>query len=176
MRPEVKVSISSKLEHAAKLAAIIEDGFHINSRWIRLEAAKATDRLRPVTHYMQENFDDIEMADYHTLYIEPGDHLKGALIETGVALRAGKYVWIAGDGHGVEVPIPGAEPVDGQPAMMRIPHKDILPWGYYRKQIRIVISLKQAFSEMRAINSTPTKTSEGVLISVPTFLMLAHSA
>jgi hypothetical protein len=168
MRQEIKVSISSKLGHALKLAAIKEDGFHINSRWIRLEAARATDRLRPVTHWLDENFDDIEMAYYHILYVEPGDHLKTALIEVGVALRANKFVWIAGDGHGLEVPLPGGNPGD----TITLPHRDVLPWGKFAKQIRLVSSLANAFKEMRSINSAPIKNSEGVLSVVPKFATL----
>lgn len=149
MRPEIKVYIASKLEHAAKLRDVRHDGFHINARWIdTAEIHQKT--LKPVTHWQQENFDDIEAAHFCILYVEPGDKLKGALVELGYAIRAGKQIWIAGDGHGVEVPVPGAEPVADGPALMRVPHKDVLPWGRYAQNVHIVLSLDRAFKEIRA--------------------------
>jgi hypothetical protein len=109
MRPEIKIYIAAKVEHAAKLAALSKDGFHFNARWIHM-AALGAESMKPVTHWQQENFDDIEAAHFVIFYVEPGDKLKGALMEIGYAIRAGKHVWIVGDGHGVEIPIPG-EPV-----------------------------------------------------------------
>jgi hypothetical protein len=167
MRPEIKVYIAAKLEHAPKLAAIRQDGIHINARWIDMAEA-ARQRLKPVSHWQQENFDDIEAAHFFILYLEPGDKLKGALFELGYAVCAGKKCWIAGDGHGVEVPIlDGAAESDMQ---MRLPHRDILPWCHYRQSIRVVLNLNQAFKEMNAITRTAeTKNSNGVVLPMPTF-------
>lgn len=145
---QIKVYISAKLEHAAKLAALRFDGIHINSRWIEMADA-GRKRMKPVTHWQQENFDDIDMAHFVILYLEPGDHLKGSLFEIGYAIRAGKKVWIAGDGHGVEVPWP-AEAIHGDEPR-RIPHKDIEPWCHYRQQIRVVDSLETAILQIKQI-------------------------
>lgn len=143
MRREIKIYIASKLEHAAKLAALRKDGFHINARWIDT-APIGQQKLKPVTHWQQENFDDIEMADFVILYVEPGDKLKGALVELGVAIRAGKEIWIAGDGHGVEVS------VESDLGAFRLPHRDILPWSLYAQSIRVAASLDEAFSQIKA--------------------------
>ena len=146
MRPEIKVYIASKLEHAHKLAAIRQDGFHINARWIDM-AEIGRKRLKPVTHWQQENFDDIEAAHFFILYLEPGDKLKGALFELGYAVRAGKKCWIAGDGNGVDVPVQDGGPTE----TIRLPHRDIMPWCGYRQSIRTALSLDQVFKEIRAI-------------------------
>lgn len=133
---QIKVYIASKVEHAAKLKSLREDGFHINARWIDT-AVLTQNALKPVTHWQQENFDDICASHYVVFYVEPGDKLKGALVELGYAIAWGKKIWIAGDGHEAEVP-----------------HKDILPWGRYRQNIRIVSSLAEAFKQMRTLTRT----------------------
>jgi len=150
MRHEIKVYIASKLEHAGKLSIIRKDGFHINARWIDM-AEIHRKKMKPVTHWQQENFDDIEAADFVILYVEPGDKMKGALGEIFYAVRAGKQVWIAGDGHGVEIPIPGAAPIGDDQAVMRVPHRDILPWALYKQSFHIVASLDEAFSAIHAL-------------------------
>jgi len=140
---QIKVYIASKREHAAKLAAICMDGIHINSRWIdTVDIGRA--RSKPVTHWQQENFDDIAAAHFVVFYIEPSDDVKGALFEVGYAVGIGKRVWIAGDGHGVEVEVAGAT--------LDLPHKTaLLPWGLYRQAIRISPSLEEALRAIKRL-------------------------
>jgi hypothetical protein len=165
MRPEIKVYIAAKLDHAPKLAAMRVDGIHINARWIHL-AADARKRLTPVTHWQQENFDDIEAAYYFILYCEPGDDLKGAIFEIGHAVRAGKACWIAGNGQdGVDYTPDGAT----EGTSIRIPNKRIMPWGLYRQQIRIVMDIKQAFAEILAMHGPRTTDVKGTIIYPPKF-------
>jgi hypothetical protein len=141
---QIKVYTSAKLEHAAKLKAVSQDGFHFNARW--LDTADAgRQRLKPVTHWQQENFDDIVAAHFFLLYVEPGDHLKGSLVEIGYAIGRGKKCWIAGDGNGVDVI---TEATTGH---VRLPHRDILPWSMYRQRVRVVPSLTVALAQMRAL-------------------------
>lgn len=144
---QIKVYISAKLEHAPKLAALKQDGFHINARWIDL-AKVGRERMKPVTHWQQENFDDIAMAHFVIMYLEPGDKLKGSLFEIGYAIGIGKKVWIAGDGHGVEMALPVQ---DGEDVTIRLPHRDIEPWARYRQSIRVVPSLDEAFTSIRRL-------------------------
>jgi hypothetical protein len=165
MRPEIKVYIASKLEHADKLAAIRKDGFHINARWIDM-AEIHRKKMKPVTHWQQENFDDIEAADYVIFYIEAGDHLKGGIFELGYAVRAGKKIWIAGDGHGVEVTIPDGATGDDVKTM-RVPHKDIFPWGHYAQAIHIAPSLDAAFSQIKAEAFPDNKLNSRGVSTVP---------
>lgn len=139
----LKVYIAAKRRHAAKLVDLDVDGVHVNSRWIELALVEAgRKRSKPVTHWQQENFDDIASSHFVVFYLEPGDELEGALWETGYAAGLGKKIWIAGDGHGVEVDVP-----DGP--TMRLPHRGILPWALYRQQVRIVISLEAAFEAIK---------------------------
>jgi len=140
---EIKVYITSKLRHAEKLSQLRLDGIHINSRWIdtvRMPNA----RKKPVTHWQQENFDDIAASHFVILYLEAGDELEGQLWEAGYACGLGRKIWVAGDGHGVEVDIP-----DQPGATMRLPHRGILPWALYRPQVRVVLSLETAFTMIK---------------------------
>lgn len=152
---QIKVYTSSKLEHAAKLKAADQDGFHFNARW--LDTADAgRQRLKPVTHWQQENFDDIVAAHFFLLYVEPGDHLKGSLVEMGYAIARGKKCWIAGDGNGANFI------TEGNAGVLRLPHKDILPWGSYRQAVRIVPSLAHALGQMREfVRPSTLKNNDG---------------
>lgn len=166
MRPEIKVYIAAKLEHAKKLAAIKQDGFHINARWIDM-AEVGQQRMKPVTHWQQENFDDIEMAHFFIMYLEPGDKLKGALGETFYAIRAGKKIWIAGDGYGVDVPV---NHPNGQTEVIRLPHRDIVPWCFYRQSIRVCLNVEEAFKQIRAlVNPQIIKNLDGSIPEVEQF-------
>ena len=89
-----------------------------------------------------ENFDDIAASHFFVQYLEPGDELEGQLWETGSAAGLGKKIWIAGDGHGVEVEI-------DKGVFKRLPHRGILPWALYRQQVRVVLSLENAFEAIK---------------------------
>lgn len=150
---QIKLYISSKLEHVPKLAALRVDGFHINARWIEMADA-GRKRQKPVTHWQQENYDDIVAAHFFMLYVEPADHLKGSLEETGYAIGKGKRVWIAGNGTSKDDEHWGVvvkpEGFVGEGLGLRVPHKDVMPWGLDTQRIRMVSSIEQAMAEMRA--------------------------
>lgn len=151
---QIKVYISAKLEHAAKLAALQVDGFHINARWIEM-ADLGRKRMKPVTHWQQENFDDIGAAHFFILYAEPSDQLKGSLFEIGYAVGIGKRCWVAGNGVKGAPGDAWAGLVDVTPEgaanSIQVPHKDVLPWGHYRQAIRMAPTLEMAFSQIRQI-------------------------
>ncbi len=100
---QIKVYISAKLEHAKLLATLNVDGFHINARWIEMADA-GRKRMKPVSHWQAENFDDIIAAHVFILYVEPSDQLKGSIFEAGYAVAHGKKVWIAGNGDNCTAP------------------------------------------------------------------------
>ena len=47
--------------------------------------------------FWKENQQDIETADALLLYVEQGDHLKGALVEVGIAIANSVPVYIVGE-------------------------------------------------------------------------------
>lgn len=161
---QIKVYFSAKLEHAAKLAALQVDGFHINSRWIDT-AESGRQKLKPVSHWQQENFDDIEMAHFFILYVEPADHLKGSILEIGHAIRAGKKCWIAGNavhqGDGEYSGMVEYHPPEAANSIL-IPNKDIMPWAMYRQSIKIVPNLEEAFKSIsRYVQQARVVNSDG---------------
>jgi hypothetical protein len=129
--------------------------------------------MKPVTHWQQENFDDINAAHFFILYAEPSDQLKGSLFEIGYAVGIGKHCWIAGNGVKGAAGDAWAGLVDVTPEgaanSIQVPHKDVLPWGHYRQAIRMAPTLERAFSEIRQIvrpdqmvdaNGRPVKAPE----------------
>lgn len=95
----IKVYIASKVRHADMLlalrGAVDSDGIHFNARWVET-CNLAVSSTKPVSHWQRENFDDIERAHAVFCYAEAGEHLKGGLVEVGVAIRAGKPIFIIG--------------------------------------------------------------------------------
>ncbi len=47
--------------------------------------------------FWQENEQDIITADYLLVYVESGDHLRGALVEAGIAIANRVRVIVVGD-------------------------------------------------------------------------------
>ena len=80
---------ASKTVHAPKWRALRAAGYSVNSTWIDEagpgESADLVDLARRC-------IDEAKAADSLLLYCEPGEVLKGALIEAGAALAAGKVV------------------------------------------------------------------------------------
>lgn len=59
------------------------------------EDEEDVDRMAPV--FWRENQEDIENSDALLLYVEPGDHLRGALVEVGIAIANNVPVIIVGE-------------------------------------------------------------------------------
>ncbi len=119
----IKVYIASKIRHAEMLRALRHhvdaDGIHFNGRWV--ETCNLTfNSTKPVSHWQRENFDDIERAHVVFCYAETGEHLKGGLVEIGVAIRAGKPVYLIGQ------TVPAA---DNEAGTKTIYHADYEPWS-----------------------------------------------
>lgn len=110
---QIKVYITAKREHADKLKNLRVDGIHINARWLHMIERGE----QPVTHWLQENFDDAVMSHFVIFYVEAGDKLKTSLIEIGNALAYGKQIFIASD-----------RKLADDPEQQTLPHKDLAPW------------------------------------------------
>lgn len=84
---------ASKTKHAHRWQALRDQGHPVTATWIdeagegqTADYAELADRCRR----------DIEAAEYVLLYCEPGETLKGALVEAGMALALGKPVRCVG--------------------------------------------------------------------------------
>lgn len=141
MPRQIKVYTASKIRHAATLLGLraTHDGFHLNARWLDT-GNLASNSAKPVSHWLEENFDDIRAADYVLVYAEAGEHLKTALVEVGFALAYGKPVYVVGKTDGA---------VSENPEAMLGGHPDFAPWCMYSQLIHRMPTLQAALDHMR---------------------------
>lgn len=93
----MKIYIASKSIHRPYWRAFRDLGHNIISRWIDVEDKYTID---PTGLDFKELWEwcikDVQECDVLVCYVEPGEVLKGALIEVGVALGLGKRVVCVG--------------------------------------------------------------------------------
>ena len=94
----MKIYVASKVKHAPMWVAVrqylLPKGHEIVSTWID-EAGEG--QTTSYTELARRCIDEISACDVLILFCEPGDLLKGALIEVGAALALGKKVAVVGD-------------------------------------------------------------------------------
>jgi len=89
----MRIYISSKVKHAARWQALRDAGAAIISTWIDEAGPGASSDYHNLAHRCIE---EARTADALILYCEPGEILKGALIEVGAALAWGRPVLCVG--------------------------------------------------------------------------------
>jgi hypothetical protein len=90
----MKIYIASKTRHAERWKIIRGSGVPINSTWID-EAG--TGESQDLSDLGSRCIKEAAEADVLILYGEPGEKLKGALIEMGAALAHGRTVFVVGN-------------------------------------------------------------------------------
>ncbi|MES0071850.1 hypothetical protein [Mesorhizobium sp. M0058] len=93
VKSEAMIYTASKTVHAAKWKQLRSDGWPIISTWIDEAGAGETVDFADL---WSRCVDEAANASAVLLYREPGEVLKGAFIEAGVALAAGKPVLAIG--------------------------------------------------------------------------------
>ena len=100
----IKVYIASKLAHAEYFKRLRDDwenqGIDLHARWfdqatLELGGADLTHHDFHIFWLVDE--EDVQDADALILYAKRGDKLRGALVETGMAIAYGKLVIVIGD-------------------------------------------------------------------------------
>lgn len=137
VRP-IKVAVCSKLRHAEKFRKLNKPGIHFNSRWIYM-GVEAKAMAKPASHWMEENFNDIEAADYVICYAEhvestlseniEGELLSMALVEVGYAMKCNKLILCIGN------------------------HISYLPWRAATHRVHFHPTLEDALNWIIKINS-----------------------
>ncbi len=122
---QIKIYVASKLRHAARIKEARSDGFHFNARWLDT-GNLAANAAKPVTHWLEENFDDIRGCDYLIVYAEAGEHLKTAIGEAFYAIAHGKPVFVLGE------------------------HADYVPWCFLSPQVRRATDFEAALNIIRS--------------------------
>lgn len=93
-----RVYMASKMHHAEKWRALYSHHpeIHVVNAWCFLEpfvdASDANARK-----FWQDDFDDIARCHAVIVYAEPGENLRGALVEAGIGLGLDKTIIVVGD-------------------------------------------------------------------------------
>lgn len=88
---------ASKTTHAWRWRALRDTGVPINSTWIDEAGVGETVDFRDL---WARCVGEAAGADALVLYVEPGETLKGALVEVGAALASGVPVYVVGNPDG----------------------------------------------------------------------------
>jgi len=89
------IYVASKTKHARRWVALRDTGVPIVSTWIDEAGPGESVSLQDL---WVRCITEASTADAVLLYTEPGDGLKGALVEVGAALAFGVPVYVVGDG------------------------------------------------------------------------------
>ncbi len=91
----IRVYITAKIIHAQMLteSRVKYDGIYFTAKW-NIVANLSSEKVRPVTYWLNDNFDDIARSDFVIIYAEPHDVLKTSLVEVGYAMAHNKPVYV----------------------------------------------------------------------------------
>ncbi len=89
----MRIYIASKTKHASRWQTARKEGANIISTWID-EAGP--ERIMNMEDLVTRCITEAVGCDILVLYCEPGEVLKGALLEAGAALGVGKKVYCVG--------------------------------------------------------------------------------
>lgn len=127
-----KVYFASKLAKGPLWRGLKEPGIFAHARWLRHNKVGTPDEAEFASEFWLEDHEDVRDADAVVVYAEEGEHLRGALVEAGIALALGVPVYVVG------------------------PHPDYGTWQYHPGVIRVDI-LRQAFELIRNQKRRPLK-------------------
>ena len=92
-----RVYFASKLKHRAKWRALKDMRVHAHARWLRHNEIGTPDTPEFASRFWVEDHEDVAAADYVIVYAEQGEHLRGALVEAGIAIALDVPVLVIGD-------------------------------------------------------------------------------
>ncbi len=94
------VYTASKLRHATMWRELrtLRPDIHFTARWPDIEGL-VPDTPEHAATFWTHDVADVRRADAVLLYAEAGEHLRGGLVEAGVALGLGKQVVVVGGDH-----------------------------------------------------------------------------
>lgn len=94
----LRIYVASKLIHAARWRALCDTTPHVqfHARWLKHNKIGTEDSSKNATEFWREDEKDIQDADLVIVYGELGEHLRGALVEAGMAIAYGVPVFVIG--------------------------------------------------------------------------------
>ena len=95
----LRIYPASKLKHGAMWRELNENspGIFLHARWLKHNRIHTPDTKDNAAKFWLEDAQDIRNADAVFVYAEKDDHLRGALVEAGVAIATGVPVIVIGD-------------------------------------------------------------------------------
>ncbi len=95
----IRVYTASKLKHAAKWRALCAATPHIqaHARWLKHTAMGTPDTADNAAEFWLQDEQDVRDADACLVFAEGDDHLRGALVEAGIAIATGVPVVVVGE-------------------------------------------------------------------------------
>jgi nucleoside 2-deoxyribosyltransferase len=94
----IRVYTATKLRHRQRWKSLRSHGRGITftARWPDLEKDQPSSDDEARSNWLKDE-EDVRKADVVIVYAEDGDHLRGALIEAGMAIALGKTVMVVGE-------------------------------------------------------------------------------
>jgi len=95
----IRVYTASKLAQASMWSALQKQwpGVYFHARWLRHVALGTPDLPENAVRFWVEDQEDVSLADAVLIYAAPTEHLRGALVEAGMAIAKGVPVIVLGD-------------------------------------------------------------------------------
>lgn len=95
----IRVYFASKLHHAPKWRALCAANSHFvaHARWLKHIAIATPDKPEDAPEFWLQDEQDVRDSDVVIVYAEGDDHLRGALVEAGIALACGIPVFVVGE-------------------------------------------------------------------------------
>lgn len=144
--PFLRIYFASKTSHATKWRSIDLESptIKVSGRWVKQVLLDNGDLLQNnhdrhmAARCWVEDREDIQCSDYLVLYAEPSEHLRGGLVEAGIAIE-----------HGVPVICIGNHPDYGSwqwhPQIMRLQSLEHLEAWAKRELDRRIEAMKQTY-------------------------------
>ncbi len=94
----IRVYTASKLKHAAMWREMCAATPHLqaHARWLKHSSIGTPDTPEHAAEFWLQDEQDVRDADAVLVYAADGDHLRGALVEAGIAIASGVPVVVVG--------------------------------------------------------------------------------
>lgn len=94
----IRVYTASKMRHAARWRELCASTPHVqfHARWLKHTAIGTPDTPEHAVEFWLQDEQDVKHADAVMLYAEGDEHLRGALVEAGMAIAYGVPVIVVG--------------------------------------------------------------------------------
>lgn len=100
VKPKLRVYTASKLAQAPRWNELRAAGnwpCEFSARWPYAHVGLVPDEAAFAQVFWTHDLEDVASSDVILVYAEPGEHLRGALVEAGMGIALGKTIIVVGD-------------------------------------------------------------------------------